>query len=126
MSKGFTAREIEQIKNGNKSDWDEMHRIYDEWQKSIRILSVKGAYILAAVGAILYFFVDYTWVKIIVVVILLYTVSSYQRWEGHREGYVDGYIHGRDAGVNQALGIDDKTASMISEMAIEAEVGEMK
>jgi hypothetical protein len=64
-----------------------VHQQYDGWQKSIRVLSVRGAYVLGAVGVGLLFLLEQEIARITGFAILLYAVSSYHKWEGHREGY---------------------------------------
>jgi len=130
--RGLSAREVKQLKDFSRDDWDKVRKCYDREKRESRLIPnwfIGGAMLLllAAQGYLhrgqSVVLLDSWWDGALLVLNISLTATLIGR-ERHRDGYSDGYFDGLSAGVNKALRISGKEIFDAHERGIQMEIDE--
>jgi hypothetical protein len=119
----LNALEVERLTKLDKNDYVRIRRDYEEWQPMTqKPYFLLGVLVVCLIG---YFLTQYSWVRIIAVVIGITSFPAVSRRAGHSEGYIDGYEAGNEAGIHKILGIKNEEIADMAEMATKMKIDEM-
>ena len=119
----LNAIQVTELQRMDATQWAKVKRDYHEWAKGMRVNVL--VLLAIAVGGIILWLYFKNWIGIAGAICAVYAVINICKREGHREGYMDGYDAGFEGGVNRALGISDKEALEVHEMATEMKIDDL-
>ena len=123
-SKGFNAKEVEELTNMTSEDYRKIRLKYAEQLKEWTIIPDFIWYALSIVGILLVFWNAMWYLKLLGLVCVGYSALQIGSRVGNPEGFIIGYEWGLSDGVYKALGIDDKEAADIHDRSIDMKIDE--